>query len=210
VRRRQQRLDSVLNPGTRLLPCSNLLGARSLLSTGLSTAGQLRCSYRAYNDMDEVEAAHSLAFDCEGGTLFCGFSRGLLRSFRLERPGRWAGAAGAGPRVLLCTGSLGEGWASTWPMAEHDILPMGWQHMVLERRTQSAWVALMCPCSAGHRPLAGTAAPSWLTRREARACPVGPSWIASARRLPPPPGRKATRSGSSLRAAGAGRPGTAR
>ncbi|KAI7843049.1 hypothetical protein COHA_003223 [Chlorella ohadii] len=50
--------------------------------------GQLRCSYRAYNDMDEVEAAHSLAFDCEGGTLFCGFSRGLLRSFRLERPGR--------------------------------------------------------------------------------------------------------------------------
>ncbi|PRW60676.1 telomerase Cajal body 1 [Chlorella sorokiniana] len=50
--------------------------------------GQLRCSYRAYNDMDEVEPAHSLAFDSEGSTLFCGFSRGLLRSFRLERPGR--------------------------------------------------------------------------------------------------------------------------
>ena len=51
--------------------------------------------------MDEVEAAHCLAFDCEGGTLFCGFGRGLVRAFRVDRPGRWAGGrAGWG----------GQGW----------------------------------------------------------------------------------------------------
>ena len=50
-------------------------------------AGQLRCSYRAYNDLDEVAPAHSLAFSLDGGTLYCGFNR-AVRAFRVERPGR--------------------------------------------------------------------------------------------------------------------------
>ena len=50
--------------------------------------GQLRCSYRAYNELDEVAPAHSLAFSLDGGTLYCGFNR-AVRAFRVERPGRW-------------------------------------------------------------------------------------------------------------------------
>ncbi|KAI3429583.1 hypothetical protein D9Q98_005669 [Chlorella vulgaris] len=49
--------------------------------------GELRCTYRAYNDKDEVAAAHSLAFSADGGTLYCGFNK-QIRSFRVERPGR--------------------------------------------------------------------------------------------------------------------------
>ncbi|KAL4443842.1 hypothetical protein ABPG75_011579 [Micractinium tetrahymenae] len=49
--------------------------------------GELRCSYRAYDDMDEVAPAHSLAFSLGGDRLFCGFNR-AIREFRVERPGR--------------------------------------------------------------------------------------------------------------------------
>lgn len=56
-------------------------------------AGELRCSYRAYDDMDEVTAAHSLAFSPDGHRLFCGFNR-AVREFRVDRPGRWAARAG--------------------------------------------------------------------------------------------------------------------
>lgn len=49
--------------------------------------GELRCSYRFYNDLDEVEPAHSLAFNGEGDRLFCGFNK-AVQEFRVERPGR--------------------------------------------------------------------------------------------------------------------------
>lgn len=51
-------------------------------------AGELRCTYRAYNDLDEVAPAHSLAFDAHGAMLYCGFDRGTVRAFRVDRPGR--------------------------------------------------------------------------------------------------------------------------
>ncbi|CAN0386209.1 unnamed protein product [Lampetra fluviatilis] len=49
--------------------------------------GQLRASYRAYDHLDELEAARSLCFSPDGLRLACGFSRSL-RLFSTGRPGR--------------------------------------------------------------------------------------------------------------------------
>lgn len=49
--------------------------------------GACRASYVAYNHLDEVVAAHSLAFDPSGGRIFTGFER-TIRVFDLARPGR--------------------------------------------------------------------------------------------------------------------------
>ena len=54
-----------------------------------SSPGELRCSYRAYNELDEVEPAHTLAFSADGTALFAGFNR-CLRRFQVARPGRRA------------------------------------------------------------------------------------------------------------------------
>lgn len=49
--------------------------------------GELRCTYRAYNAVDEVEAAHSLAFSPSGEKLYCGF-KNAIRIFNTDLPGR--------------------------------------------------------------------------------------------------------------------------
>ncbi|XP_020822083.2 telomerase Cajal body protein 1 [Phascolarctos cinereus] len=49
--------------------------------------GQLRASFRAYNHLDELTAAHSLCFSLDGLKLFCGFNR-TIRIFSTSRPGR--------------------------------------------------------------------------------------------------------------------------
>ncbi|XP_029783013.1 telomerase Cajal body protein 1 isoform X2 [Suricata suricatta] len=49
--------------------------------------GQLRASFRAYNHLDELVAAHSLCFSPDGAQLFCGFNR-TVRVFSTARPGR--------------------------------------------------------------------------------------------------------------------------
>ncbi|XP_051851754.1 telomerase Cajal body protein 1 isoform X2 [Antechinus flavipes] len=49
--------------------------------------GQLRASFRAYNHLDELTAAHSLCFSPDGSQLFCGFNR-TVRIFSTSRPGR--------------------------------------------------------------------------------------------------------------------------
>ncbi|XP_019520505.1 PREDICTED: telomerase Cajal body protein 1 isoform X2 [Hipposideros armiger] len=49
--------------------------------------GELRASFRAYNHLDELTAAHSLCFSPDGSQLFCGFSR-TVRVFSTARPGR--------------------------------------------------------------------------------------------------------------------------
>ncbi|XP_046945916.1 telomerase Cajal body protein 1 [Lynx rufus] len=49
--------------------------------------GQLRASFRAYNHLDELTAAHSLCFSPDGSQLFCGFNR-TVRVFSTARPGR--------------------------------------------------------------------------------------------------------------------------
>eukprot|EP00058_Branchiostoma_floridae_P007867 XP_002593355.1 hypothetical protein BRAFLDRAFT_277111 [Branchiostoma floridae] len=49
--------------------------------------GQLRCTYKAYDHMDEVVAAHSLTFNPEGNKLYCGFNK-TVRIFETNRPGR--------------------------------------------------------------------------------------------------------------------------
>nr|CAG4651854.1 EOG090X06W9 [Triops cancriformis] len=49
--------------------------------------GELRCSYRAFNDVDEITAAYSVAFDPSGAKIYCGFDR-CIRIFDVSQPGR--------------------------------------------------------------------------------------------------------------------------
>ncbi|KAJ0985739.1 hypothetical protein J5N97_004095 [Dioscorea zingiberensis] len=52
-----------------------------------ATSGQLRCTYRAYNEMDEITAALSVSFNSSGTKLFAGYNK-MLRVFDVHRPGR--------------------------------------------------------------------------------------------------------------------------
>ncbi|KAF3784705.1 Telomerase Cajal body protein 1 [Nymphaea thermarum] len=47
----------------------------------------LRCTYRAYDNMDEITAAYSVAFSPSGTKLFAGYNK-AIRAFDLHRPGR--------------------------------------------------------------------------------------------------------------------------
>ncbi|XP_002739867.1 telomerase Cajal body protein 1-like [Saccoglossus kowalevskii] len=49
--------------------------------------GELRCTYKAYNHLDEMATAHSLAFSLDGRKVYCGFNK-MIRVFTTERPGR--------------------------------------------------------------------------------------------------------------------------
>ncbi|CAH1781527.1 unnamed protein product [Owenia fusiformis] len=49
--------------------------------------GELRCSYRAYDHMDELTSAHSLCFSEDGSKIYCGFNK-AVRMFDISRPGR--------------------------------------------------------------------------------------------------------------------------
>ncbi|XP_040271158.1 telomerase Cajal body protein 1 isoform X2 [Bufo bufo] len=49
--------------------------------------GDLKASYRPYNHLDELTAAHSLCFSPDGSRLFCGFDK-MVRVFDTSRPGR--------------------------------------------------------------------------------------------------------------------------
>ncbi|KYO29647.1 telomerase Cajal body protein 1 isoform A [Alligator mississippiensis] len=50
-------------------------------------SGELRATYRCYNHLDELTAAHSLCFTPDGAQLFCGSDK-TVRVFDTERPGR--------------------------------------------------------------------------------------------------------------------------
>ncbi|KAK9936260.1 hypothetical protein M0R45_013109 [Rubus argutus] len=52
-----------------------------------ASSGQLRCTYRAYDAMDEITAAFSIAFNPSGTKIFAGYNK-LVRIFDLHRPGR--------------------------------------------------------------------------------------------------------------------------
>lgn len=52
-----------------------------------STTGELRCTYRAYDAMDEITAAFSIAFNPTGTKIFAGYNK-TLRVFDVHRPGR--------------------------------------------------------------------------------------------------------------------------
>ncbi|XP_060730737.1 telomerase Cajal body protein 1 [Tachysurus vachellii] len=49
--------------------------------------GNLRATFRPYNHLDELTAAHSLCFSPDGSQLYCGFDK-TVRVFYTERPGR--------------------------------------------------------------------------------------------------------------------------
>ncbi|KAI4312108.1 hypothetical protein MLD38_036960 [Melastoma candidum] len=49
--------------------------------------GQLRCTYRAYDAMDEITAAFSNAFNPAGSKIFAGYNKSM-RIFDVHRPGR--------------------------------------------------------------------------------------------------------------------------
>lgn len=52
-----------------------------------SVSGELRGTYRAYDSMDEITTAFSVAFNPSGTKLFCGYNK-ALRVFDIHRPGR--------------------------------------------------------------------------------------------------------------------------
>ncbi|XP_010771548.1 telomerase Cajal body protein 1 [Notothenia coriiceps] len=49
--------------------------------------GKVRASFRPYNHLDELTAAHSLCFSPDGSKLYCGFDK-TVRVFYTDRPGR--------------------------------------------------------------------------------------------------------------------------
>nr|XP_057923633.1 telomerase Cajal body protein 1 isoform X2 [Doryrhamphus excisus] len=49
--------------------------------------GEVRASFRPYNHLDELTAAHSLCFSPDGSQLYCGFDK-AVRVFYTDRPGR--------------------------------------------------------------------------------------------------------------------------
>lgn len=49
--------------------------------------GDLRCSYRGYNSVDELEAAISVTFSADGQNVFCGYKKNV-KIFSTGRPGR--------------------------------------------------------------------------------------------------------------------------
>ncbi|OWR47892.1 hypothetical protein KGM_206702 [Danaus plexippus plexippus] len=49
--------------------------------------GSLRCSYRGFNAVDEMEPALSVTFNSEGDRIVAGYKK-YLRTFDVERPGR--------------------------------------------------------------------------------------------------------------------------
>ncbi|KAL4631124.1 telomerase Cajal body protein 1 isoform X1 [Arapaima gigas] len=49
--------------------------------------GDLRATFRPYNHLDELTAAHSLCFSPDGSQLYCGFEK-MVRVFYTDRPGR--------------------------------------------------------------------------------------------------------------------------
>lgn len=49
--------------------------------------GEVRATFRPYNHLDELTAAHSLCFSPDGTQLYCGFDK-TVRVFYTERPGR--------------------------------------------------------------------------------------------------------------------------
>uniref|UniRef100_I1PF98 non-specific serine/threonine protein kinase n=1 Tax=Oryza glaberrima TaxID=4538 RepID=I1PF98_ORYGL len=52
-----------------------------------ATTGELRCTYRAYDAMDEITAALSISFNSTGTKLFAGYNK-AIRVFDVHRPGR--------------------------------------------------------------------------------------------------------------------------
>ncbi|KAL6637806.1 hypothetical protein ACP70R_025378 [Stipagrostis hirtigluma subsp. patula] len=52
-----------------------------------ATTGELRCTYRAYDAMDEITAALSVSFNSTGAKLFAGYNK-AIRVFDVHRPGR--------------------------------------------------------------------------------------------------------------------------
>uniref|UniRef100_K3WVC6 Uncharacterized protein n=1 Tax=Globisporangium ultimum (strain ATCC 200006 / CBS 805.95 / DAOM BR144) TaxID=431595 RepID=K3WVC6_GLOUD len=49
--------------------------------------GDLRATYRAYDHLDEIAAANSIAFNTTGDKIFCGFDR-MIRFFDISQPSR--------------------------------------------------------------------------------------------------------------------------
>jgi len=52
-----------------------------------STKGKVRCSYRAFDQMDELTSANCVSFNLDGSKIYCGFNK-KIRIFDSSRPGR--------------------------------------------------------------------------------------------------------------------------
>ncbi|XP_066930672.1 dentin sialophosphoprotein-like [Clytia hemisphaerica] len=52
-----------------------------------SNTGRVRCSYRSFDQMDEITSPHSVSFNYDGSKVYCGFNN-CIRIFDSNRPGR--------------------------------------------------------------------------------------------------------------------------
>jgi telomerase Cajal body protein 1 len=49
--------------------------------------GQIRCSYRGHNHLDELDNAYSIAFNTDATCLYAGYKK-CIRIFDVSRPGK--------------------------------------------------------------------------------------------------------------------------
>lgn len=77
----------LMNSNDRASCCLASTSKKSTVHLWDGFTGELRCSYRPYNHLDEVVTPHSLSFDSDGQKLFCGF-KNIVRIFNVDVPGR--------------------------------------------------------------------------------------------------------------------------
>jgi telomerase Cajal body protein 1 len=53
-----------------------------------AVSGQLRCSYRPFNNLDEMDSAYSISFSPDGSKIFAGGRNSVIYIFDVNRPGR--------------------------------------------------------------------------------------------------------------------------
>ncbi|CAF0809624.1 unnamed protein product [Brachionus calyciflorus] len=49
--------------------------------------GKIRCSYKGYNHLDELESAYSIAFDSTASKIYCGYNK-CIKIFDIATPGK--------------------------------------------------------------------------------------------------------------------------
>ncbi|KAF5290834.1 hypothetical protein FQA39_LY14596, partial [Lamprigera yunnana] len=76
-----------MNSGNPATCCWAASGHEGPIHLWDAFTGDLRCTYRGYNNVDELEAAISVAFSADGQNIFCGYKKNV-KIFNTSRPGR--------------------------------------------------------------------------------------------------------------------------
>ncbi|XP_017785541.1 PREDICTED: telomerase Cajal body protein 1 [Nicrophorus vespilloides] len=76
-----------MNSSTAATCCWAASGHEGPIHLWDAFSGELRCSYRGFNSVDELEAAISVTFSADGQNIFCGYKKNV-KIFSTGRPGR--------------------------------------------------------------------------------------------------------------------------